>query len=127
MKKLAKIIDKQNGKVDVALGDDKNYYLKLGFTFLDVEEAVDGQWYLSKKIPTELKQTKSDKTESETVLEELTALENKTGYTRLTRDIYFNIKKLGGTTNPNVYKKMLEVDEKAKQYRKLLKKEKQNG
>lgn len=56
-----------------------------------------------------------------TLLEQLEKLENDTGYNRLTRDLYFNLKKLGGTTNPQVYKKMLEIDTLAKKYRKSLK------
>ena len=124
MLKLAKIVEKETGKVDVALGTDEKYYTKLGFTKLNVEQGTDGQWYLSKKISPELKPKEQRK--SDELLKELKQLESETGYTRLIRDVYFNIKKMGGTTNQIVYKKMLEIDEKAKQYRKLLKKEKQN-
>lgn len=58
-----------------------------------------------------------------TLLEQLEHLESETGYNRLTRDLYFNLKKLGGTINPQVYKKMLEIDNLAKKYRKQLKSE----
>lgn len=58
-----------------------------------------------------------------TLLEQLEQMESETGYNRLTRDLYFNLKKLGGTTNPQVYKKMLEIDNLAKKYRKQLKSE----
>lgn len=117
MKMLAKIIDEN--KVDIALSDDTTYYIKEGFRELDVEQGKDGQWYLSNKIPNNLKI--SELTESEKILKKLEQLEVETGYNRLTRDLYFNLKKLGGTTNPQVYKKMLEIDTLAKKYRKSLK------
>ncbi|MCM1260513.1 MAG: hypothetical protein NC222_06120 [Staphylococcus sp.] len=76
-------------------------------TIEQLNEFNQRQEIIEKKIPT--------------LLEQLEQLEKETGYNRLTRDLYFNLKKLGGTTNPNVYKKMLEIDALAKKYRKQLK------
>lgn len=70
---------------------------------------------------------KQEEEHEPTLLEQLEQAEAETGYTRLVRDMYFNIKKLGGTTNPAVYKKMVEIDIIAKQYRKSLKEEKEEN
>lgn len=125
MKMLAKIVSEN--KVDVALGNDTNYYIKKGFKELNVEQGTDGQWYLSEKIPNELKV--KEETEIDKKLKELEQIENETGYNRLTRDLYFSLKKLGGSINQTVYKKMLEIETLAKKYRKQLKNEqsKTNG
>ena len=60
-----------------------------------------------------------------TLLEQLEQLESETGYNRLTRDLCFSLKKLGGSINQTVYKKMLEIETLAKKYRKQLKNEQQ--
>lgn len=81
----------------------------------EIETNDNYNWYLKGTAP--------QKSEIEIIYKQLKSLEKETGYNRLTRDLYFNLKKLGGVTNPNVYKKMLEIDALAKKYRKQLKQE----
>ena len=90
---------------------------------MDVEQGKDGQWYLSNKIPSDVKI--KEPTESDKILQELEKVESSTGYNRLTRDLCFSLKKLGGSINQTVYKKMLEIETLAKKYRKQLKNEQQ--
>lgn len=52
MIKYVEIIDKESGLVDVALGDDTEYYKSIGFEELDVQQSdINGKWYLSEKCP----------------------------------------------------------------------------
>lgn len=59
--KYAKLIE--NNHYSVALGDNEEYFKKLGYELLDVSKSdKDGQWYLSSECPA--------KTEEEKVQEE---------------------------------------------------------
>ena len=51
MKKFAKIIDKKNKICEVGLGIDIDFYISIGMTEQDVEQAWDGMWYLSGYAP----------------------------------------------------------------------------
>lgn len=61
MIKYAKIIDGEIGSVSVALGEDIEYYIKNGFTELDVEQSEkDNMWYLIEKCPHYTPKEKED-------------------------------------------------------------------
>jgi hypothetical protein len=52
MIKYVEIINKESGLVDIALGDDTEYYKSIGFEELDVQQSdINGNWYLSEKCP----------------------------------------------------------------------------
>lgn len=58
MLKYAKVIDDQTKLCEVGLGSDSEFYLSVGMTEQDVEQAWDGNWYLTgfapvKPVPTD--------------------------------------------------------------------------
>ena len=61
MLKYCKIIDKEKGLIQVALGTNEKFYKSIGFESMEVEE-VEGQYYLKGQAPQktleELKQEK---------------------------------------------------------------------
>ena len=77
MVKYAKIIDNNTGTVDVGLGTNDNYYKSKGFTLMEVEQAWNGQWYLSGYAPVKPEETDEQK---------LFRLENEYGMPRLIRE-----------------------------------------
>lgn len=52
MKKLAKIVDEKLHTVNVALGDNIEFYKSIGFINLDVEQGYNGNWYIQGYAPT---------------------------------------------------------------------------
>ena len=77
MIKYAKIVDNNTGTVDVGLGTNDNYYKSKGFTLMEVEQAWDGQWYLSGYAPVKPEETDEQK---------LLRLENEYKMPRLIRE-----------------------------------------
>jgi len=51
MKKLAKIVDEKLHTVNVALGDNIEFYKSIGFINLDVEQGYNGNWYIQGYAP----------------------------------------------------------------------------
>lgn len=51
MKKLAKIVDEKLHTVNVALGDNTEFYKSIGFINLDVEQGYNGNWYIQGYAP----------------------------------------------------------------------------
>lgn len=51
MLKFAKIINEQTKQCDVGLGTDTNYYIKIGMSEQEVEQAYTGDWYLKGYAP----------------------------------------------------------------------------
>lgn len=51
MLKYAQIVDETTGAVNVGLVDDTEFYESIGMTLMDVEQAMDGGWYLAGKAP----------------------------------------------------------------------------
>lgn len=47
MLKYAKVIDDQTKLCEIGLGTDSEFYLSVGMTEQDVEQAWDGNWYLT--------------------------------------------------------------------------------
>ena len=78
MKKYAKITNEETKLCDVGLGTNTDYYKSLGMTEMEVEQAYNGQWYLSGYAPTKPEPT---------IQEQLLELERTTGYTRAIREL----------------------------------------
>lgn len=78
MKKYAKITNEETKTCDVGLGTNTDYYKSLGMTEMEVEQAYNGQWYLSGYAPTKPEPT---------IQEQLLELERTTGYTRAIREL----------------------------------------
>lgn len=51
MKKYAKIINEETKLCEVGLGTNSAYYQSIGMTEMEVEQAYDGNWYLSGFAP----------------------------------------------------------------------------
>ena len=104
MIKLAKIVDEETKKVDIALGTDEQYYISKGFSKIDVEEGYNG-WYVSGHAAKEPEETTSQK---------LNRLESEYQLTRVIREIILS--------NPNNYSEFnvlraKELEELAKELR----------
>ena len=78
MKKYAKVTNQETKLCDVGLGNDVAYYKSIGMTEQEVEQAYNGQWYLSGYAPTKPEPT---------IQEQLLGLERATGYTRAIREL----------------------------------------
>ena len=88
-------------------------------TFSSVNSRLKTKEQLKKAKEISIDELKKFNTRKETIvlkeptlLEQLEQLESETGYNRLTRDLCFSLKKLGGSINQTVYKKMLEIEAK---------------
>lgn len=64
MIKYAKIIDNETKKCDVGLGTNIEFYKKIGFTELDVEQAYNGGWYLKGYAPVKPERTIQEQIET---------------------------------------------------------------
>lgn len=51
MKKYAQIINEETKECSVGLGTNSAFYKSIGMTEMDVEQAYNGQWYLSGYAP----------------------------------------------------------------------------
>ena len=51
MKKYAKVMNEETKQCMVGLGTDKEFYKSLGMTYQNVEQAYNGEWYLSGYAP----------------------------------------------------------------------------
>lgn len=51
MLKYAKIINEETQEVEVGLGTNENYYISIGMSKMDVEQAYNGSWYLAGYCP----------------------------------------------------------------------------
>ena len=60
MKKYAKIIDNKTKEVQIGVGCPDEYYIEIGMTLMDVEQAYNGAWYVLGYAPA-----KSEPTEDE--------------------------------------------------------------
>ena len=53
MQKYAKVIDENTKECEVGIGTNEAYYVSLGMSLMDVEEAYNGCWYLTGYAPEE--------------------------------------------------------------------------
>ena len=62
MKVYAQIIDEETKQVNIGTGTNTTFYKSIGMSEMEVEQAYDGQWYVSGYAPTqpieEVRQTK---------------------------------------------------------------------
>lgn len=61
MKKYAKIIDNKTKEVEIGVGVNDEYYIEIGMTLIDVEQAYNGLWYKSGYAPEEPEEDKKQK------------------------------------------------------------------
>lgn len=64
MKKYAKIIDEQTKEVEIGVGVNDEYYIEIGMTLMDVEQAYNGNWYVAGYAPEEPEEDKKQKVRS---------------------------------------------------------------
>ena len=95
MQKYAKIIDEQTGLCSVGVGTDEEFYQSLGMTLQDVEQAYNGNWYLSGYAPKP--------SDVELAKKEITDLKNK-----LYETDYTVIKIAEGAATPEEYAEVIE-------------------
>ena len=53
MEKYAKIIDEDTKEVQVGVGCPDEYYIEIGMTLMEVEEAYNGNWYVQGYAPVQ--------------------------------------------------------------------------
>lgn len=51
MIKYAKVMDKETKQCNVGIGTDCEFYISIGMTEMDVEQAYDGSWYVTGYAP----------------------------------------------------------------------------
>lgn len=51
MKKYAKIIDNKTKEVQIGVGCPDEYYIEIGMTLMDVEQAYNSNWYVEGYAP----------------------------------------------------------------------------
>lgn len=60
MKKYAKIIDESTKQVQVGVGCPDEYYIEIGMTLMDVEQAYNGLWYVDGYAPIKPEPTEDE-------------------------------------------------------------------
>ena len=60
MKKYAKIIDEATKQVQVGVGCPDEYYIEIGMTLIDVEQAYNGLWYVDGYAPIKPEPTEDE-------------------------------------------------------------------
>ncbi|MBQ9034796.1 MAG: hypothetical protein IJ099_02390 [Alphaproteobacteria bacterium] len=68
MKKYAKIIDEATKQVQVGVGCSDEYYIEIGMTLMEVEQAYNGLWYIKGYAPIEPEPTE-DEIKAQTIAE----------------------------------------------------------
>lgn len=61
MKKYARIIDDKTKEVQIGVGCDDEYYIEIGMTLMEVEQAYNGSWYVKGYAPAEPEPTEDEK------------------------------------------------------------------
>jgi hypothetical protein len=64
MKKYAKIIDNKTKEVQIGVGCPDEYYIEIGMTLMDVEQAYNGAWYVLGYAPAKPEPTEDEMKES---------------------------------------------------------------
>lgn len=60
MLKYARIIDEETKEVQIGAGCSDEYYVEIGMTLLDVEQAYNGNWYIVGYTPVKPEQTEEE-------------------------------------------------------------------
>ena len=105
MRKYAKVVNEQTKACNVGLGNNVEFYKSLGMTEQEVEQAYNGEWYLKGYAPQK---------PAPTIQEQVTALEQQTGLTRIIREIV-----LAENSGASIYikNKAQEIEDLAEQIR----------
>lgn len=64
MKKYAKIINNKTKEVQIGVGCSDEYYIEIGMTLMDVEQAYNGLWYVEGYAPEKPEPTEDEKKQS---------------------------------------------------------------
>jgi hypothetical protein len=64
MKKYAKIIDNKTKEVQIGVGCPDEYYIEIGMTLMDVEQAYNSAWYVLGYAPAKPEPTEDEMKES---------------------------------------------------------------
>lgn len=64
MKKYAKVVNEETKLCEVGLGTNSNFYQSIGMTEMEVEQAYDGNWYLSGYAPVKPEPTIEEQNEA---------------------------------------------------------------
>lgn len=64
MKKYAKIIDNKTKEVQIGVGCPDEYYIEIGMTLMDVEQAYNGAWYVLGYAPAKPEPTEDEMKDS---------------------------------------------------------------
>lgn len=60
MEKYAKIIDEETKEVQIGVGCDDEYYIKIGMTLMNVVQAYNAKWYVAGYEPVKPEPTEDD-------------------------------------------------------------------
>ena len=60
MKKYAKIINDKTKEVQIGVGVNDEYYIEIGMTLMDVEQAYNGLWYVEGYAPIKPEPTEDE-------------------------------------------------------------------
>ena len=60
MKRYAKIINEETKEVQVGVGCSDEYYIEIGMSLMEVENAYNGKWYLIGYAPIEPEPTEEE-------------------------------------------------------------------
>lgn len=76
--RYAKIINEETKEVQVGVGCPDEYYIEIGMTEMDIEQAYNGLWYVSGFAPVKPEPTEHEKTQAR--IAELKALLSSKDY-----------------------------------------------
>ena len=89
MKKYVKIIDKQTLDIQVGIGTDEQYYISQGFQLIQVQQDIDGNYYLPGHTPQYIPTVQ----DYDKILEQhISSICKQRGYTTRQPDAYLNSK-----------------------------------
>ena len=78
MIKYSKIINEETKQCEVGVGTNTSFYVSIGMTEMEVEQAYNGEWYLKGYAPV---------APEPTLEEQVAKLEAETGLTRVMREL----------------------------------------
>ena len=105
MEKYAKIIDEKTKQVQVGVGCSDNFYIEIGMTPMEVEQAYNGDWYIEGYAPPKPEPTPEEKRQEE--------ISDLKGYLQHTD--YVVLKIAEGVATPEQYAETLQKRQEARE------------
>jgi len=105
MEKYAKIIDEATKQVQVGVGCPDDFYIEIGMTPMEVEQAYNGDWYIKGYAPAKPEQTPEEKRQEE--------ISDLKGYLQHTD--YVVLKIAEGVATPEQYAETLQKRQEARE------------